>query len=154
MDDEIEEVVFRRFPLEKQDQIRQLISFTTLMGLTGKDLISIGGSIDRFSSAGKRKRNVALAKDLYNKYNVKPIKLGNKGYRYTREAFTTMDLTIEPKKTYTLIYEYSSIVRVSSVDDRKNSQRIRISEYETGHSRNHFIYKMLLAIHHGEIQLA
>jgi hypothetical protein len=153
MNNEIEEVIFRRFPPEKQDQIRQLISFTTLMGLNGKDLISIGGTIERFSSAGKRKRNVALAKDLYNTYNVQPIKISQRGYRYTREAFTTINLSIEPKKTYTLIYEYSSSVRVSRTDDNKNIRKFQISEYETGASRNHFIYKMLLALHNKEILL-
>jgi hypothetical protein len=126
------------------------------MGLTGKDLISIGGSIDRFGSAGKRKRNVVLAKELYNTYKVQPVYLGRHkhNYRYTREAFTTINLSTESKKTYTLIYEYNSTVRVSRTDDSKNPRQFQISNYETGHSRNNFIYKMLLAIHHGEIQLA
>lgn len=37
----------KRFPKEKHDQIRQVMSYIEMCGLTGKDLVSIGGWIDR-----------------------------------------------------------------------------------------------------------
>jgi hypothetical protein len=55
MDEELEDnttadevaLHFKRFPLEKQDQVRALVNYATLMGLDGKDLVSIGGKLDR-----------------------------------------------------------------------------------------------------------
>ena len=41
------ELIFRRFPEDKQEQIRQLVAYTTLMGLSGTDLVSIGGKLNR-----------------------------------------------------------------------------------------------------------
>lgn len=45
---------FRRFSEEKQDQVRALVNYATLMGLSGLDLVSIGGKLDRI----KKKREV------------------------------------------------------------------------------------------------
>lgn len=41
------ELKFKRFSEDKQEQIRQLIAYTSLMGLSGKDLISIGNKLER-----------------------------------------------------------------------------------------------------------
>ena len=49
MDDDLE-INFKRFPREKQEQIRQLVNYATLMGLDGKDLISIGSKLERIKS--------------------------------------------------------------------------------------------------------
>jgi hypothetical protein len=46
MEDEIQ-LEFRRFSADKQEQVRQLVAYTQLMGLTGKDLVSIGGKLER-----------------------------------------------------------------------------------------------------------
>jgi hypothetical protein len=54
MDDE--ELIFKRFPDEKQEQVRQLVGFATLMGLSGKDLVSIGGKLDRIVKIRERER--------------------------------------------------------------------------------------------------
>ena len=61
MEDEIE-IEFKRFSKEKQEQIRQLVAYTTLMGLTGKDLVSIGGKLERMKEAEERKRRLAIVK--------------------------------------------------------------------------------------------
>lgn len=37
----------RRFPIEKHEQIEQLVVYAKLMGLTGRDLVAIGGKMDR-----------------------------------------------------------------------------------------------------------
>lgn len=50
-------IEFSRFPPEKQEQIRALVSYTTMMGLTGKDLISIGGKLDRLKTKNEIANN-------------------------------------------------------------------------------------------------
>ena len=37
----------KRFPIEKHDQIKQLMTYIEMCGVSGKDLVSIGGYIDR-----------------------------------------------------------------------------------------------------------
>ena len=64
-----EELFFKRFPEEKQDQVRQLVSFATLMGLTGKDLVSIGGKLDRIRAATERVRLRGIVNDMELKVN-------------------------------------------------------------------------------------
>jgi hypothetical protein len=72
MTDEVEDVdpldeetmFFKRFPKEKQDQIRGLVNYVTLMGLTGKDLVSIGGKLDRLKSSQEIKRNKEIVKSF------------------------------------------------------------------------------------------
>lgn len=55
---EEEELVFKRFPAEKQDQVRGLVNYATLMGLDGKDLVSIGGKLDRLKASRLKKSNM------------------------------------------------------------------------------------------------
>lgn len=62
--EEFDEVEFSRFPADKQEQVRQLVQFTTLMGLTGKDLISIGGSLERRKKTRERKANQETLKQF------------------------------------------------------------------------------------------
>jgi hypothetical protein len=69
IENETEEVIFKRFPKEKQDQVRQLVNFAVLMGLDGKDLISIGGRLERIAAKRKRDENLAIIKS----YTLLPI---------------------------------------------------------------------------------
>lgn len=59
-----EELVFKRFPADKQDQVRGLVNYATLMGLTGKDLVSIGGKLDRIKASRERIRNRELVETV------------------------------------------------------------------------------------------
>lgn len=59
---EEEQMFFKRFPAEKQEQVRGLVQYATLMGLTGKDLVSIGGKLDRLKESTERARNVEIVK--------------------------------------------------------------------------------------------
>lgn len=61
MTDDIE-LEFKRFSADKQEQIRQLVSFATLMGLTGKDLISIGGKLDRINQNRERAHRLSIVR--------------------------------------------------------------------------------------------
>lgn len=52
-----EELVFKRFPAEKQEQVRGLVSYAMLMGLDGRDLASIGQKLTRMAVAQTKKSN-------------------------------------------------------------------------------------------------
>lgn len=49
-----------RFPAEKQDQIEQLIAYAQLLGLSGKDLVAIGGKMDRDRASEEKRANMAV----------------------------------------------------------------------------------------------
>lgn len=61
---EEEQIFFKRFPAEKQEQVRGLVQYATLMGLTGKDLVSIGGKLDRLKESAERARNVEIVESF------------------------------------------------------------------------------------------
>lgn len=62
---EEEELLFKRFPAEKQEQVRQLVAYAQLMGLDGKDLVSIGGKLDRIKAATEYRRNKSLVESSF-----------------------------------------------------------------------------------------
>ena len=64
---------FKRFSKEKQDQIQALVNYATLMGLNGKDLISIGGRLERVKANRERVHNRVLAD------SVQTISIGKDG---------------------------------------------------------------------------
>ena len=54
----------KRFDKTKHEQLEGLLQWCTLMGLTGKDLVSLGGHIDRAQAAAEAKSNRALAETI------------------------------------------------------------------------------------------
>lgn len=62
MEDEL--LFFKRFPKEKQDQVRGLVEYATLMGLSGRDLVSIGGKLDRIKASQEKARNLEIVKSV------------------------------------------------------------------------------------------
>lgn len=66
---ETEELIFKRFPADKQDQVRSLVNYATLMGLNGKDLISIGGKLDRIQDRREAMANRAIIEAM----DIQPI---------------------------------------------------------------------------------
>jgi len=65
-----EELIFTRFPADKQEQVRQLVAYAQLMGLNGKDLVSIGGKLDRLKASAEWKRNKELIDSTFMFLNV------------------------------------------------------------------------------------
>jgi hypothetical protein len=90
-----EELLFKRFPADKQEQVRQLVAYAQLMGLDGKDLVSIGGKLDRLKAAAEYRRNRSLVESSFEFLNVGPdrgeyalntrwrIKTANGSYTFT-----------------------------------------------------------------------
>jgi hypothetical protein len=60
-----EELLFKRFPADKQEQVRQLVAYAQLMGLDGKDLVSIGGKLDRIKAAAEYRCNKSLVETSF-----------------------------------------------------------------------------------------
>ena len=54
----------KRFDKAKHDQLEGLLQWCQLMGLTGKDLVSLGGHIDRAQRNEEAQKNRALAKTI------------------------------------------------------------------------------------------
>lgn len=83
-EDTTEEVLlhFRRFPQEKQDQVRALVNYATLMGLNGKDLVSIGGKLNRIDASKELRRNEEIVKGM----DIRPI--GRDSDCHRRWAYT------------------------------------------------------------------
>ena len=53
-----------RFPESKHEQIKQLMGYIQLCGVTGRDLVSIGGYIDRERKKETARSNLARIADL------------------------------------------------------------------------------------------
>lgn len=63
------EIVFSRFSDSKQEQVRQFVAYAQLMGLDGKDLVSIGNKLDRINKKAELARRLEIVKT----YEVFPI---------------------------------------------------------------------------------
>jgi hypothetical protein len=67
-----------RFPESKHEQIKQLMGYIQLCGVTGKDLVSIGGHIDRERKKITTKNNLARIADL----DIQPVGTDKKSTRW------------------------------------------------------------------------
>ena len=54
----------KRFDPAKHDQLEGLLQWCELMGLTGKDLVSLGGHIDRMQSKNLIQQNRSMADNI------------------------------------------------------------------------------------------
>ena len=53
-----------RFSEARQDQVEQLISYAELLGLSGRDLVAIGGKMDRERAKAKKVANMEIVKSF------------------------------------------------------------------------------------------
>jgi hypothetical protein len=84
-----DELFFKRFPKEKQEQVRQLVAYAQLMGLDGKDLVSIGGKLDRIKASAEYRRNKSLIESSFTFLHVG--KDSNEYHLNNRWRIKTMD---------------------------------------------------------------
>ena len=97
----------KRFDKAKHEQLEGLLQWCQLMGLTGKDLVSLGGHIDRFHRAEEAKKNRELAETIkfdpvgkndmamHSKWSYK----GSDGTRYTFEDNSWQSVQVTNNKT-------------------------------------------------------
>lgn len=146
MDDLETELYFKRFAPEKQAVLRELISYTTLLGLTGKDLISIGGRLDRIKLRSEIMSNRATVLGMKLEFigkdtdfrtrwgytnDVGSYHFYDAGYRSVRVR--NMGTEVITRFTYDR-YAYNV----------GNSFPVKSSRYAAA---------VMLAVHHGEIKL-
>jgi hypothetical protein len=136
---------FRRFPQEKQEQVRALVNYATLMGLDGKDLVSIGGKLDRIKAKQEIERNREIVRSMGTRT------IGKDSNRYRRWAWTSGDGTV-----YHFEGANWSEVRVTNTKT-KVTARVRYSnDYPVGRwalDSNRSLCDVMLNIYHGDIKL-
>lgn len=151
---EEEQIFFKRFSKEKQEQVRGLVQYATLMGLTGKDLISIGGKLDRLKESAERERNIKIAEG----YELLPIGADAKlsKDRLQRQFNYRFKLKY-PHGAYN--FEYDGDWKVTSLAT-KVVKRHHVNYWSDEHSLPRSFsydkrrrYAMLLDIHNGKFQL-
>lgn len=148
-----EEIFFKRFPAEKQDQVRGLVEYATLMGLSGKDLVSIGGKLDRLKSGAERERNMEIVRS----FEMLPIG-DDKRWRssYLQDHLDQRFKIKTVGGAYNFDYSYSTWSVKSLKTGVTVSHRVDGWAYELASSlawtrRNR--YAMILDIAHGKFQL-
>lgn len=138
----------KRFPEDKQAQVMQLVAWAEMLGLTGRDLVSIGGKIDRDIKAREREANRAICKQFEclnvgsdkGEYRLnKRFKLvvNGQSYRFEQDSFSYVDV-------------YSN--------KTKQKKHFQLDEYELGRVDWGFYSKywrqrVLLNIYFGKIKL-
>jgi hypothetical protein len=145
------ELIFKRFPEEKQDQVRQLVGYATLMGLSGKDLISIGGKLDRIKQAQERRRNI----DIVKSFTCLPIGIDSRRSGRSQEHLNTRFKLKTTSGTYNFKRDYS-YWKVESLATKKSvTHSVDHYEYELGQVTwdNRSRYSLLLDIAAGKLVL-
>jgi hypothetical protein len=109
-----------RFPAEKHEQIEQLIVFAKLMGLSGRDLVAIGGKIDREDRKALVQSNMHLVNtfqcltigfdSVHNLDSRFKLKTGRGAYNFHSigwNSWLITSLKTKIKQTYTVdVYSY------------------------------------------------
>jgi hypothetical protein len=136
-----DEIIFRRFPAEKQEQVRQLIGWTKLMGLSGDDLVSIGGKLNRLSAQQELSRNKEIAQSMWHR--IREYHSGK--FQYT-----------DPESGHKWLIEskwasgYNNHITVSQ--GRKTVTH-ELEEYHCGTSADAWVRRVLINIHYRDLDL-
>lgn len=110
----------KRFDKAKHEQLEGLLQWCTLMGLSGKDLVSLGGHIDRAQATAEAKSNRTLAETI----QFDPV--GEHDYNNSNKwSYLT------PNGRYT--FQESTWGRVSVTSNKtKVRKHIQIEQYQLG----------------------
>lgn len=144
-----EALFFRRFPAEKQDQVRALVNYATLMGLNGKDLVSIGGKLDRLKAAHEKKAMLAVLEEMMER--CKPIGKDTLKWKTIRDPnrFTYVDGAGRKWKFEDVGYYGARITSDTGV-----TQKMRLTDYyDIGRNSRYYMKQVLMNIHYGKFQL-
>jgi hypothetical protein len=140
---------FRRFSEDKQDQVRALVNYATLMGLDGKDLISIGGKLNRIKERREMERNRTIADELVK--SCKPVGKDSMAKGRDLRRWTYVDGVGRKWR-----FEDADYWTVKVTSDTGATKRFRnLDRYDIGRSSSHLwtIRQVMLSVHHGQIQL-
>ena len=136
---------FTRFPEEKQDQIRQLVSYCTLMGLTGKDLVSIGGKLDRIKRRKELESNLAIGLS----YDCIPV--GKSKTERTKNENRKWYYTSPGGIKYRFDRDGSYFLTIRNCNTNKQKQVY--FDFLVAGPNNNYRANVMANVHHGVIQL-
>ena len=145
-----EEVVlhFRRFSAEKQDQIRALVNYATLMGLDGRDLVSIGNKLNRIAANRKIKYNQDITDDMLT--HVELIGLDRKKPTLDHTRFVYVD-TVGTRWHFDRISYWS--VTVTNMTTEVKKEFNQYDKYDLGRADRWTMRQVLMNLHDGIIKL-
>lgn len=151
---EEEQIFFKRFSKEKQEQVRGLVQYATLMGLTGKDLVSIGGKLDRLKEQQERARNI----DIIKGFNCLPIGQDANGPIHRRDSHLDARFKLKtPSGDYNFKNQGYSEWDVTSLKTKvTKSINIDYYKYPLGRTLSwsrRSRYTVLLELHNNKFQL-
>lgn len=140
MDETDNNIYFKRFDDKKQEQIRQLVSYCTLLDLTPDDLISIGNRLKRIKTSSIAKNNKDLVKELYKNVRIRT-------YSYWALRFNFQ------YKTDIYDCEYNHFKTLVTVKNTRTevSRSLFIKQYNVGTGVKGLIGVFLLNIKNGDI---
>lgn len=132
----------KRFDPSKHQQLEEFIAWCQLMGLTGKDLISLGGHLDRLQQSAE----VEHTKEIIKSYTLDKV---GRDQQIT-DRFTMLRVN----GRFRFDNDGWDWVKVTNYKTKK-FQRFPLPSYNLGrlHWRKAWIYRAVLAVHHGQIQL-
>jgi len=128
-----------RFSDDKQDQIEQLISYATMLGLTGADLVAIGGKMDRERKKVTAKTNLELIKsveifkignDIYTEQRFKN-KTSTGAYNIENQGWDTWKVTSLATKT-TIFYKTTNDIDLPRTSWQRTHHQRLLYDVATG----------------------
>ena len=140
---------FKRFSAEKQDQIRALVNYATLMGLDGRDLVSIGNKLNRIAARRKIKYNQDITDDMLT--HVELIGLDRKKPTLDHTRFVYVD-AVGTRWRFDCISFCSVTVTNMTTEVKKEFSR-HYDKYDLGRADRWTMRQVLMNLHDGMIQL-
>jgi hypothetical protein len=135
----------KRFDKTKHDQLEQLIAWCTIMGLTGNDLISLGGHIQRFQDREEINKNMEIIKS-YDSSLGTVGKDTNFDRRFTMTSIHGKYLLEDDGYRSVMVTSYTTKIRIKH----------GLGEWKLGrtyHWNTGWRYRALLEVHAGRIKL-
>lgn len=132
----------KRFDKSKHEQLVGLLQWCQLMGLSGKDLVSLGGHIDRLQTREQAEKNLDI---------VRGYKIDNVGrIEDSDQRFSLKTLNGRYRFDY---YTYDQVMVTSY--RTKIKKCLHLDDFEFGRVgwRKRWVYRALLNVHSGKILL-
>lgn len=132
----------KRFDPSKHQQLEEFIAWVRMMGLTGRDLVSLGGQMDRMQQREEVTSNRAI---------VEGMQLDRVGSDRSIEERWTVK-TVNGRYRFDVDY---SAVQITSYQTKKRMTWHCHRNYELGkmHWRKRVKYEVMLDWHHGKLVL-
>ena len=140
----------KRFPTSKHQQILQVISYLEMCGLSGSDIVSIGGYLSRVKNADERKKNLARVRAI----KIKPVT--------SKRRFVSLDYVLDEAfsiETINGTYRFDRVAGIWSIRSNKTKVIKNIKPTDTRQWSRHFTwarrdrYNIMLDIADGILKL-